>query len=138
MSQPNQPALFHESINDCLRELVAALGGTKAVGARMRPEMSADHAGRWLADCLNGDRREHLSPERVLWLLIEGRKAGVHSAMAWVACECGYDAPEPVEPLDERAALQREFVDATRRQEQLIARMERLAGVVPPTVRVAA
>lgn len=56
----SQPALFHESIIDALRELVQGLGGTKAVGARMRPEMPVDHAGRWLSDCLNDARREHL------------------------------------------------------------------------------
>ena len=128
MNQPNQPALFHESINDALRELVAALGGTKAVGARMRPELSADHAGRWLADCLNGDRREHLTPERVVWLLIEGRKAGVHGAMAWLAGECGYSAPAPVDPEDERAKLQREYIEAARAMQHLAAQIERTAG----------
>jgi hypothetical protein len=134
----SQPALFHESIIDSLRELVMVLGGLKSVGVRMRPEMSADQAGRWLSDCLNPDRREHLTPEQLMWLLIEGRKAGAHNTMAWLAMECGYQPPQPVEPQDERAALQREFIDATRRQEQLIARMERLAGVGQTTVRVAA
>lgn len=128
MSQPNQPALFHESINDCLRELVASLGGTKTVGARMRPEMSPDHAGRWLSDCLNGDRREHLSPERVLWLLGEGRKAGVHGAMAWIAGECGYSVPLPVDPEDERAKLQREYIEAARAMQHLAERIERTNG----------
>ena len=92
-----QPALFHESISDALRELVAALGGTKAVGARMRPELPADHAGRWLNDCLNDSRREHLTPEQLLWLLAEGRRTGLHSAMGWIASECGYTTPERIE-----------------------------------------
>lgn len=121
----NQPALFHESLNDVLREQVAALGGTKSVGSRMRPELPADHAGRWLNDCLNPDRREHLTPEQVMWLLIEGRKIGVHSAITWMATESGYSAPLPVEPEDERAALQREYIEAAKTMQRLAERIER-------------
>jgi hypothetical protein len=125
----NQPALFHESINDALRELVAALGGTKQVGARMRPELSADHAGRWLSDCMNADRREHLTPERVMWLLVEGRKAGIHAAMTYIATDCGYSAPQPVEPEDERAKLQRDYIEAARAMAHLAERIERTERV---------
>lgn len=133
----SQPSLFHESINDALRELVAALGGLKQVGSRMRPEMSADHAGRWMSDCLNPDRREHFTPEQVVWLLCEGRKAGMHGTIGWLATECGYQAPQPTEPMDERAALQRDFIEATKRQENILARMERLASPSLSTIRAA-
>ena len=121
----NQPALFHESISDALRELVAALGGTKAVGARMRPELPADHAGRWLADCLNDSRREHLTPEQLLWLLAEGRRAGHHGAIGWITSEVGYSVPEPIEPEDQRAKLQREYIEAARTMAKLAERIER-------------
>jgi hypothetical protein len=134
----NQPALFYESINDALRDLVATLGGLKPVGARLRPELGADHAGRWLSDCLNADRREHLTPEQVMFLLIEGRKAGLHGAMTWLASECGYSAPAPLEPQDERAELQRAFVAATHHQAHILARMERLAGIPQPDIRIRA
>jgi hypothetical protein len=122
----DQQALFHESINEALKAAVAAMGGTKSVGAKMRPEMSPDHAGRWLADCLNGDRREHLSPERVVWLLREARVAGVHDAMTYLAGECGY-AAQPVEPEDERAKLQRDYIEAARAMAKMAARIERMA-----------
>lgn len=123
MSQ--QPALFHESINDALHDLVAALGGSKAVGARMRPELSPDNAGRWLADSLNHDRREHLTPEQMLWLLSEGRKAGIHAAMEYLAHECGY-AASAIEPEDERAELQREYIEAARAMARMAERIERV------------
>lgn len=122
-----QPALFHESLNDAMRAAVAAMGGVKSVGARMRPEMAPDHAGRWLADCLNGDRREHLSPERLLWLLREARACGIHGAMEYLAGECGY-AARPVEPEDERSRLQREYVEAAKAMAKVAERIERLAG----------
>lgn len=127
----NQPALFHESINDALRGLVAALGGTKAIGARMRPELPADHAGRWLNDCLNDSRREHLTPEQLLWLLAEGRRAGLHGAMGWITGECGYTIPEPIEPEDERARLQREYIDAAKAMARLADKIERTATAGP-------
>lgn len=121
----NQPALFHESINDALRELVMSLGGTKAMGSRMRPELPADHAGRWLNDCLNDSRREHLTPEQLMWLLAEGRKAGIHGAMSYVNSGCGYSVPLPVDPEDERAKLQREYIEAARAMQHLAERIER-------------
>lgn len=124
----SQPALFHESINDALRELVQALGGTKAVGARMRPELPADHAGRWLNDCLNMERREHLTPEQVVWLMASGRQIGAHGAINWLAGECGYSTPAPVEPEDERARLQREYIEAVRTMQHLTERIERTSS----------
>ncbi len=130
-----QPALFHESISDALRELVGALGGPKAVGARMRPEMPPDHAGRWLADCLNDGRREHLSPAQVMWLLREGRSVGHHHAMRWLAGEVGYSDPQPIEADDERTRLQREYVEAARSMQRMAERIERLSQ--PAVARVA-
>lgn len=121
-----QTAMFHESINDALRELVVALGGTKAVGVSIRRELTADHAGRWLNDCLNGERREHLTPEQLLLLISDGRRAGLHSVMAWICAECGYATPVPVEPADERADLQRQYIDAARAMARLAERIERV------------
>lgn len=128
----NQPALFHESFNDALRELVAALGGTKLVGSKMRPELPPDHAGRWLNDCMNETRREHLAPEQVLWLLREGRAAGFHGAMGYVNSGCGYSVPQPVDPEDERAKLQREYIEAAKAMAKLADRIERTAPVAGP------
>lgn len=132
----NQPALFHESINDALRELVASMGGTKIVGSRMRPELPADHAGRWLNDCLNESRREHLTPEQVMWLLREGRQIGAHGAMGWIAGEAGYTAPQPLEPDDERSQLQREYIEAAKHMAKVAERIERVAAM--PNIRAAA
>lgn len=94
----SQPALFHESIIDAIREVVQALGGAKVVGARMRPDLPPDHAGRWLADCLPHERREKLSPDQVLWMGREGRRVECHAMMRYLARECGYADPVPVRP----------------------------------------
>lgn len=121
----DQPALFHESLYDALKDCVRAIGKPCEVGKAMRPEKSQDEARTWLSNCLNPDRPEKLDPEQVLWLLREARKVNCHAAMAYIDRECGYADPQPIEPEDEKAALQREFVRASEDMKRLFARMER-------------
>jgi hypothetical protein len=122
--------LFFDSTSDALRAIVQVLGGYKKVAAQMRPELPADTAAKWLTDCLNPERREKLDPDQFLLLLRLARQAGYHQSMAYVASEVGYEEPRPIEPQDQFAALQREFVNATKVQAQILERMERLAGPV--------
>ena len=109
--------------------LAQSLGGSKKIGAAMRPELPVDQSAAWVRDCLNITRRERFTPAQVMWLLRAGRQAGVHSAMQFIAAEAGYCAPTPLEPDDERAELQREFIAAQDRMAKLVSRMER-AGVL--------
>lgn len=128
-------ALFHESLADALRECVAVCGGSKAVGRILWPEKEADIAGRLLQDCLNETKREKLSPEQVLLLLRMAREKGCHAAMNFIARDAGYADPLPLEPEDERAKLQREFIEATQQLARMAAQIERLNG---PALRAAA
>lgn len=121
----NQEPLFFDDWRDALRHVVATLGGPKSVGSALRPEMKPDHAGRWLMDCLNADRREHLSPDHLLQLLAIGRKAGIHTGMSFLAGECGYQAL-PVEPADEAAELMRQFITSAKAMEHIAGRIEGL------------
>ncbi|WP_103035286.1 hypothetical protein [Castellaniella caeni] len=125
----SQDALFYESLADALRAVVQALGGTKAAGCRLWPEKTPESAHRTLLDCLNESRPEKLSPEQVLWLLAAGRQVGCHAAMNYLAREAGYSDPAPIEPEDERARLQRQFIEAQKAMQQLAGRMER-AGML--------
>lgn len=123
-----QQVLFHESLNDALREVVQTLGGTKKVGVLLRPEKSADEAARWISDCLNPDRREKFDPEQVLWLLREGRRVGCHSGMHFLCSASGYSAAQPIEPKDELAELQRNFIEASKHLSRMADRIERITG----------
>lgn len=126
-----QQPLFVESPAEALREAVRAAGGIKAVAALLWPEVRPPEAGhRRLLDCLNDERREKLSFEQVLLILRTAREAGCHVAMAYISRECGYAEPQPIEPADEAAALQRQFVAAVAEQRRLLARVERL--LTPP------
>lgn len=120
-----QDALFYESILEALKGIVVHAGGNKAVGARLRPLKAPEQAGRWLADCLNPHREERLDPDDFLALLRIGREIGFHGAMNYIAGESGYEA-RPVEPQDEQARLQREFIEGVKALGKLAARLDRL------------
>lgn len=126
ITEKYQPQLFIEDIHTALVDVVRALGGFKKVGVAMRPEKPADEAGRWLADCLNRDRRERLDYDQIIWLLKEGRRVGCHTAMSFISQESGYAQPVPVEPEDEAAELQRQFLASVQLQAKIVDRLERL------------
>lgn len=126
MLRTTQGELFHESAEEAVRALVAALGGMKRVGAELRPTLPVDQAGRWLAQCLDAERAEKLSLADLVFLLRAGRSAGVHVAAAWLLREAGYADPVPVDPLSETERLQREVLSATTVLRDSIARLERL------------
>ena len=119
-------SLFHESLADALRECISVCGGLKSVGKLLWPEKDADIAGRLLADCLNDTKREKLSPEQVLLILRVAREKGCHAGMTFIARDLGYSDPQPIEPEDERAKLQREFIESTRSLARMAQRIEQL------------
>lgn len=130
----SQPALFVESMTDAIREVVRACGGTKVVASRLWPEKAPEAAARILLDCLNESRAEKLSPDQVLMLARMGRERGCHAVMAFYAAECGYSAPVPIEPEDERAQLQREYVEAVKALSALTHRLDRVDASVVANV----
>ena len=132
-----QIPLFHEDVNDALRSCIRALGGFKKVAHALRPDKAIDVAARWLQDCLNPSEREKLDLDQVLWILCEARKIGCHAAMNYIARHSGYGDPQPIEPEDERALLQREFITAMRSFHALANRMERAGLELPPLKSVA-
>jgi hypothetical protein len=121
-----QDALFYESLNDALDAVVKACGGAKAVACKMWPEKTPDAAHRLLLACLNESRVEKLSPEHVLMLLRMGRERNCHAAINFLCRESGYGDPLPVDPEDEKARLQREFIEAQRAMQSLATRMEKI------------
>ena len=129
-----------DSFNDALMAVVKAMGGSKVVGAMLWPEKATDAAQRLLLDCLNDDRPAHLTPEHVLLILRLARQRGHHDAVAWLLANLGYAAPQPIEPRDEVADLQRQFIEASRAMQQLAGRIERLQApsIGEPYVRAVA
>lgn len=123
-----------ESINDALIEVVKALGGSKQVGAMLWPEKAPDAAQRALLDCLNPDRPARLSPEQMVLLMRKARQAGFHAAAEWLMGDLGYARPVPLEPAEEMAALQRDFLQATQALTSMAGRLEQMHAIInrPP------
>lgn len=127
-----QPSLFHEDIWQALRDCVSAMGGTKDVGYRMRPELGPEKAGRWLLDCLNPERNDKLSIEQFLFLLLEARRAGCDIAMHYLARHTGYEAPKALCPQVERDAL---LLSVQGMASQLQAALARIQALETEPVR---
>lgn len=125
MESPQLP-LICDTLETAIAAVVVALGGNKRAGATLWPAMPADEAGRRLAQSLNPDRREKLSPGELLMLMREGRKVGAHTIAAYLLHECGYAEPQPIEPEDERAALQRQYIEAVHTLANLQTRIDRV------------
>lgn len=127
------PALFHETIEDAIREVIMAAGGFKEVGNRIRPDLVPDRAASWLRDCVNDDRRQHIDPHQLALLRRIGREANCHALATWEARDAGYTDPLPIEPLAERDRLQRDFIAAAHAVQEIAARLDRMASpsVVP-------
>lgn len=122
-----------ESLNDALIEAVKAAGGSANVGAKMFPEKTPQYAQRALLDCLNEDRAAKLSPEQMLLILRIARAKGHHGAIGYILADLGYAPPTPIEPKDEVAELQRQFIAAT---EQATQNTERMAELVKSMAQI--
>jgi len=122
---------FFEDINDALREAVRQLGGNKQVGARLRPEMPVTQAEGWLRDCLNPERREKLSIEQVLLILLWSNEAGYHGTMNFLAAYCRYESPRPVTLEQQEIDLQAKILEGIERQNQMLAQLQRLQAARP-------
>lgn len=109
-----QTSLFHESINDAIKDIINHAGGMKSVGAKLYPEKTPDSAHRTLLDALNDNRPEKLSPEQLMFILKIGRQVGCHSAINYITRDCGYSDPMPIEPDDVKAKLMRDFITAQK------------------------
>ena len=126
---PDQGRILYDEM-DALAEAVRALGGPKKIGVWLRPDLPVDQATSWVRDRLNINRRERFDPTQVFAILRRARDAGYHEAFTHIAERCGYRA-EPIEPENERARLQREFIDSVQRLESI----REALGRVEPQVR---
>lgn len=118
-----QQPLFHEDIYEALKTVGQAYGKPKKIGALLWPEMNPEKAGERWANCLNRTRPEKLDPEQVLLVLKIGREIGCHSGMQFIADHCNYRY-ETIEPEDEKARLQREFLAAKEHMVRLLNKIE--------------
>lgn len=113
-----------DGINGALIECVRACGGSKQVGPLLWPEKTPDAAQRLILACLNEDRPERLSPEQLVFVLKLSKAKGCHAGINSLCDLLAYTHPTPIEPRDEVAELQKQFIAATEAMQALAARME--------------
>ena len=123
-----QQSFLHETLAEALRQDIGNAGGMKVVGAVLWPEIPTDQAAGKLRDATNPERREKLSPDQMAHVMKMSRAVGSHAALTFLCRSTGYADPVAVEPEDERARMQREFVEATKSLAQMAARIERLSA----------
>ena len=98
----------------------------KKVGSALWPDKPLEKAAENLANCLNRCRPEKLDPEQVAFIIREARKQGCFHTLTFISQDAGFMLPQPVEPEDEKAQLQREFIGAAKLIERIGARLEQL------------
>ena len=123
-----QPELIHESIYDAMRDAVRAAGGSKKVGTMLWPAKSVTDATDRVNHCVNPNREEKFALTELLFILRAARESGYHGAMQFIAAECGYRQPDPLEPQDEQAALQREYIESVKAAQRIAARLHHRSG----------
>lgn len=124
----NQQPLFHEDIFEALKTDVQAIGGSKKVGHMLWPVKSPEKAAEHLNNCLSVIRSEKLDGEQILFIKREAKKVGSFATIFFECEDVGMTKPAPIEPQDERAALQTKFIEATKHLDTLYKRLERLQG----------
>jgi hypothetical protein len=112
-----------ETFNDALIECVKAAGGSKKVGEKLWPEKPVETAQRQLLACLNEDRPEKLTPDQALLIMRLSKEAGSQVGIQFICESLSYSIPTPINPEDQTAQLQREFISAVSRVEAIAARI---------------
>lgn len=123
-----QASLWHEDILDALGSAIAAAGGFKVVAGKLWPTLKPDTGYARLKACLDRNKPEKLDPEETVHLIALAKAAGDHSVMRFLAHELGYTEPTPIEPADQRAQLQSQFVAAVQQLETIQRAMGRVGG----------
>jgi hypothetical protein len=126
-----QPALFHETIEDALGADIAALGGPKKCGAWLFSHLPPDQAGGMVRACLNQERSEKLGPLQVYQVMEKAATASSFATLQFYAHHLGFNV-EWIDPKDEADALEREIRDELRAINQRMARLERVKTKLSP------
>lgn len=100
--------MLDQTFESAAMDMINACGGPKSVGLELRPEKTAEDAGKWLLHTLNGNRREILSPQDLQVLLRIGRRHGCHILSNYMNGSTGYEAAKPVDLAQEAEAANRD------------------------------
>lgn len=143
----SQQPLFLESFGAAVLELARSYPGQpnpsggefargpKGFAERLQPNKKPGDAHRWLLDCCNPDREDRkFSDEEREQILRIGREVGCHIVKHYLDDATGYERSEPINPVDEKAKLQRAFIGAVEHLDKIrsdLARADAMSRAVP-------
>lgn len=129
MAEPTQQTLLTPEIpEDALSDDIAALGGHWKVAKRLRPELDQKAARDWLLNCLNPNHKQNLTLGQIRLIVGWARAEGHTSFCEFWPTDNNMSRPVKIEPEDEKAKLQRQFVGAVGELSGMLARIEKLNG----------
>lgn len=123
----HQESLFHEDINDALAADIIAAGGYKRVAMELWPSLKMETAYSRLKACLNHDKAEKLGPDEVMLIIRQARTHGAIATLTYMCRDAHCADPSPIEPENEKARLQREYVESVKALQKLSKQLEKLA-----------
>ena len=118
-----QQTLYDATLEEAIKNAVAALGGSKHVGCILWPDKNPQKAQELLNQCLNPDRKEKLDLSQFMLIQNLAKKSGCHAIINFQADELGYSRPQPIEPKDELAELQKQFIQSTEDMQKMLSRI---------------
>jgi hypothetical protein len=131
MLEKNSLPLFLEDIYEALHAAVQALGGAKAVAAKLWPHKPIDQARKELLDALNRENPRKLDAEEIVALLRMAREANFHQAKHWLDRELGYEPSTPTDPAVEEDRLATALENATNALINIVEDVKRVRGKSP-------
>lgn len=115
--------LWFDDEFQALRQAIEQGKGYKATALHLWPGMKPDSAYARLKSCSNPSGDQKLGFRE--WVAVM-KYNDRFEPLDYLCDETGHERPKRKNVLDEAAELQRAFVEAVSRQQQLIERMERL------------
>lgn len=129
MATDQQQELWHDTLEDAIRSAVDVIGGPKRVGSTLWPTKRIADAARLLSHCLELERPEKLSMGEIELIGRLAHDAGCHTVATYLMRAWGYQDPQPIEPRDEMAELQRQFVRSVEDQKAILKQLERMQAM---------
>ncbi len=120
--------LFYDDEFDALAQTIAnSEKNFKECAALLFPHLKPESQYARLKNCLNPERDERLTLGQIIAMC---RFCGSYDALYFMADELQHSRPEMKRPEDEKAALQREFIESVKHLDRLGTRIEWLT--TPP------
>lgn len=126
-SVPQQIPLIIDTLNDAVRDTARILG-VKKIAKELWPAKGEEAAARYLNDCLNADREQKLSGEEMLLIARRGREIGCYLITSFINAETGFSPPQPIDPDDQKAELQRKFIERADSLMAMAATIKRIGA----------